>query len=82
MYLIKEMVMVNNIDSVYAKIWGQCTEPLHNMIKHLEKFNVKHKQKDVIWLLKNLKTVSVGIYSLIYKLVDYFNALKCLVNMR
>ena len=30
----KDMEMVNNIDSIHAKIWGQCTEPLYNTIKH------------------------------------------------
>ena len=25
MYATKDMDMVNNIDSVYVKIWGQCT---------------------------------------------------------
>ena len=54
---------------------GQCTEPLQNMIKHLDKFTVKHKEKDVICPLKNLKTVSTGIDSLGNKRVDYFNAL-------
>ena len=28
MYVKKDMDMVNNIDSIYAKIWGQCTDPL------------------------------------------------------
>ena len=37
------MEMVNNIDFIYAKIWGQCIEPLQNMIKHLDEFTVKHK---------------------------------------
>ena len=36
MYLTKEMEMVNNIDSIYAKIWGKCIEIIQNMIKHLD----------------------------------------------
>ena len=35
MYVTKYMEMVNNIDSVYAKIWGQCTDPLQKMIRQL-----------------------------------------------
>ena len=34
-YVTKEMEMVNNIDSAYAKIYVVCTEPLQNMIKDL-----------------------------------------------
>ena len=78
---MKDTEMVNNIDSIYVKIWGQCTEPLHSMIKHLEKFNVKHKDKDVTWILKKLNTVSTGIEYLGNKRVHYFNALKYFVNM-
>ena len=76
------MSMVNNIDSIYAKIWGHCTDPLQNMIKQLKQFTVKHKEKDVTWILNNLKTVSTGIDSLGNKHVNYFNALKYFVNMR
>ena len=45
MYITKEMDMVNNIYYIYAKIWSHCTEPLHNMINHLDKFIVKQKGK-------------------------------------
>ena len=55
------MDMVNNIDYIYAQMWGQFTNPLQNMIKYLEKFTVKHREKDVIWIPNNLKTVYTGI---------------------
>ena len=74
--------MVTNIEYIYAKIWGHCTEHLQNIIKHLDQCNFKQKEKDVICILENLKTVSTGIDSLGNKLVNYFNALKYFVNMR
>ena len=61
MYITKDMEMVNNIESIHTEIWRKCTEPLQNMIKHIKKSNRKHKEKDVICLLKNLNTVSIGI---------------------
>ena len=39
------MDMINNIDSIYAKIWEQCTDPLQNMIKQLVEFTVKTRRK-------------------------------------
>ena len=51
------------------------------MIKHLEKFSVKHKEKYTLWILSNLKTVYTGIEYLGNKRVNYFNALKYFVNM-
>ena len=73
--------MVNNIDSIHEKIWGQCTDPLQNMIKYLGGFTIKYKEKDVIWLLKNLKTFSTGIDSLCNKRVNYFYVIQYFVNM-
>ena len=35
-YVTKEVDLVNNIVSVHSKILGQCTEPLQNIIKHLD----------------------------------------------
>ena len=52
------------------------------MIKHLNEFTVKHKEKYEIWILNNLKIVSTGIYSLGNKRVNYFNALKSFLNLR
>ena len=42
-YITNEMEMVNNIDSVYSNIWGQCIEPLQNMINLLNEINFKQK---------------------------------------
>ena len=50
------------------------------MIKHLDGFTVKHKEKYVIWLFKNLKKVSTETDSLGNKRVNYFNALKYCFN--
>ena len=52
------------------------------MIKHLEKLTVKHKVKEVIWLLNNLRTVSTTIDSIGNKRVNCFNALEYFVIMR
>ena len=60
-YVTKEMGMVNNINSIHANIWGQCKDILQNMIQNLCKLTMKHKEEYVIWLLNNLKIVSIGI---------------------
>ena len=80
MYVKKEMEMVNNIGSIYENNWGQYIYPPHNMINHLDEFTVKHKEKDVIWILKNLKIVSTGIYSLGNECVNYFISQKLLLT--
>ena len=79
MYVTREMEIVKTIDSVYMKIWGQNIDPLHKMINHIDELTVKHEKKEGIWLLKNLKTVSIGIDYLGNKCVNYFNALRFFV---
>ena len=76
------MDMFNNIDSINANIWGKCTDSQQKMIKHIKKSTMKQNEKDIIWLLKNLKTVSTGIESMGNKRVNYFDALKYFINMR
>ena len=76
------MEIDNNIYSIHAKIWGHFIDPLQKMIKQLYKFTMKHKERDIIWLLTNLKTVSTEIDSLDDKHMNYFNTLKYFVSMR
>ena len=52
------------------------------MIKHLNKFTVKHKDKDALFLIKNLKKISTGIDFVGNKHVNYFIAIKYSVTMR
>ena len=61
---------------------GKCAYPLQNMITNLDKLTMKHKEKDVIRILKNFKTVSIGIDYLGNKRVNYFNSLKYFANTR
>ena len=58
------MDMVTNIEYIYAKIWGHCTDPLQNIIKNLDEFTVNHKEQDAIWILKNLNIFSTGVDSI------------------
>ena len=52
------------------------------MINHIEKLTLKHKDKDVTWLLKKIKKVSTGIDSLGNKPVNYFNTVKYFFHRR
>ena len=78
MYVTKEINIVNSIYSIHAKIWVQNKNLLQNIIKHLEKFTLKHKEKYGICFLKNPKTVSTVIDLLCNKCVNY----QYFVNMR
>ena len=81
LYVTKKSMLASNVNTIFAKVWGQCSEGLQNMIKYSDEYEVKERAKDVVWLLKELKKVTTGIDALGNKRVTYFNALKAFVNM-
>jgi hypothetical protein len=81
LYVTKKSILASNVNTIFAKVWGQCSEGLQNMIKYSDEYEVKERAKDVVWLLQELKKVTTGIDALGNKRVTYFNALKAFVNM-
>jgi hypothetical protein len=82
LYVSKEADLINNVQAIYSKIWGQCSEGLQNVVKYNDMYKVKEKEKDVVWLLKTIKKATTGLDDMGNPRVIYFNALKAFVNMR
>jgi hypothetical protein len=82
LYVSKESDLVQNIQAIYSKIWGQCSEGLQNVVKYNDKYKENEKKKDVVWLLKTIKKATTGLDEMGNPRVIYFNALKAFVNMR
>jgi hypothetical protein len=69
------------VQSIYAKVWGQCSEALQNMVKYLAKYEENEKNKNVKWLLEEVKKIMTGIDKLGNRHITYLSALKSFVNM-
>jgi hypothetical protein len=82
LYVSKEADLVHNIQAIYSKIWGQCSEGLQNVVKYNDMYKIKEKEKDVVWLLKTIKKATTGLDEMGNPRVIYFNALKAFINMR
>jgi hypothetical protein len=34
LYVTKKSILASNVNTIFAKVWGQCSEGLQNMIKY------------------------------------------------
>jgi len=55
------MILEENIEKVWAFVWGQCSHGLQEVIMTEQDFDDKEDDFDVIWLLEKLKLASSGI---------------------
>ena len=53
--------LLNNIEKIYATIWGQCTQSLQGIVRNIDEYKKKAQSFDVIWLLEQLKKITSGI---------------------
>ena len=81
-YVAQEEQLKNNINKVYAIIWGQCSSSLQAVIKGDDNFDIRHRRRDVVWLLTQIKTVSAGIDNKSNRYKNLYGALLQLLTMR
>ena len=60
-YVAQEEHLKNNINKIYAIVWGQCSSSLQAVIKGHDDFEMRHKRRDVVWLFEQVKVVTAGI---------------------
>ena len=57
----KKQALKNNINKIYAIVWGQCTSGVKSVLKGEEDFEKREEEVDCLWLLKSIKKITVGI---------------------
>ena len=70
------------IKGLYNMVWGQCTSALQGAIARREDYETKKNEKDVHWLLENLKEELSGVDSSANPYSMWWAALRKFVNMR
>ena len=53
-YVKNKGILKRNIQKTYGLIWGQCSEALKELVRHLEDYKDKSREFDVILLLEEL----------------------------
>ena len=81
-YVAQEEQLRNNINKLYAVVWGQCTSSLQAVLKGNDEYEVKHKKRDVLWLFGQIKIVTAGIDNKSNKYMNLQTALLQLLTMR
>ena len=71
-----------SLKKLHSATWGQCSEQLKSSIEHLDDFDAKNGDKDIVWLLKELKRETDGTDSLGNPCLNLIRAMKSLVNMK
>ena len=71
-----------SMKKLYNVIWGQCSDQLQSAIKYLDDYELKECNKDISWLLGELKRETAGIDSLGNAHLNLIKALKTMVNMK
>ena len=61
---------------------GQCSDQVQSSIKHLVDFDDKDDDKDIIWILNQIKREATGFDSLGNKPINFIKAIKRLFNSR
>lgn len=49
----------SNLATVYAVIWGQCSEAMRVKLRSLDEHTARSTQKDCYWMLKHIKAITL-----------------------
>jgi hypothetical protein len=80
-YMDKEDKLNVALSKLYSTIWGQCSDQLQAALKYLNDFENKNDDKDIAWLLTELKRETAGIDAMGNTHVNYIKALRATLNL-
>ena len=70
------------MNRIYGIIWGQCTPELQLVLKGNEDYNKKSKTFDLLWIIKEAKKITAGIYVKLNKWVNLHHTIRGFINMK
>jgi len=82
MYLQREDAYNENKAKLFAVIYGQCTPKMIDGLKSQGGFKDKETEKDVVWLMKAVNKLSVGINEHENEAVTAYDAVKFFYDLR
>jgi len=82
MYLQREDAYNENKAKLFAVIYGQCTPQMIAGLKSQDGFKDKETKKDVVWLMKAVNKLSVGINEHENEAVTAYDAVKSFYDLR
>jgi hypothetical protein len=78
----RKRVLRGNLMAIYAVIWGQCSEAMKAKVKSLDGYAKSTEDDDCIWLLNNIKAVTMQFDANHNGYMSMLNAIAGLVNCR
>ena len=81
-FVYKKQTLKNNINKIYAIVWGQCTSGVQSVLKGEEDFEEREEDVDCLWLLKSIKKITAGIDNKDNKQYTLHESIMCFFTMR
>lgn len=82
LYTKSAKVLKDNLEAVFAVIWGQCSEQLRSKIKEQASYERSQELSECGWLLKEIKGSMSGFESKRYKATQLCMALNSVMSHR
>ena len=82
LYVQREFTLDSNKSKIYSIIWGQCSTGLKGVIQGLADYKKKDEDRDVLWLLEQLRLTTAGIDNKSNKYDNLRKVLRHFLNMR
>ena len=57
-YIKRTDLMESNLRSIYAIVWGQCSQMMQSKLVSLDDYSTKSNECDCIWLLKEIQGIT------------------------
>jgi hypothetical protein len=58
-YVKRTTILKNNMAAIHAVVWGQCSEAMKAKLKSLTEYEDKVDENDCMWLLKQIKAITL-----------------------
>jgi hypothetical protein len=58
-YVKRTTILKNNMAAIHAVVWGQCSEAMKAKLKSLTEYQDKVNENDCMWLLKQIKAITL-----------------------
>ena len=81
-FVARENILKENVIKVFGLIWRQCTSALQAVIKGVDEYTIKSRSHDMIWLLRQIKSVTAGVDVKANPHVVLYKALSALINIK
>jgi ribosomal protein L15 len=81
-YVKRLTVLRSNVAAIHAVVWGQCSEAMKAKVKSMTDYQAKVDENDCMWLLKQIKAITLQFDEKKNKFISLLDARTSLLNCK